>query len=398
MRPLKRNLALALLTTGLSLTSVTALCEKGNGVGGGGDIVNHKLVEDHVVDDASELPDFNETEKYLKIFEERVPGFADKLKKIAHPNPNDPKGVIWYLVPRKLNEFCQQQKMPFATNRAACQNDDEIYVSSTSISDQGLADEDGISPLDPKALRGRLYLHELLMMVREDKDVKAVHKLMVFLKRKNYAPTDVELAKMLDGLGFGFFVTQSKVNSEKAIQAESKVAAAREAEKVLAQFISESKTICRDNLDSVAQLGKLQNIFLASYYMTPIHPDFSDAVTKSSEFRHAGSYLQTAQGKALDAILSRNHMASLAGALKLGSPAYGEENMFTPLRQWAERQTYELSIETRNKIHGYVVKYQNQTVSQRVNRICEDVSGLESAAPAATLSAPATSEPTSSGE
>lgn len=176
-----------------TLTSPLYAMASGSSVRGGGNTVNHLLVEDYVIYPA-DLSHFDEVDKYLKVFGARVPEFEKKMRAIAYPAENDLGAVQWYYIPQKIQELPSSVTgLDFSTDQTAFQQDAEIFVSEADL--RKLSRE----------VQGRLYLHEILMMTRPDKDGGAVRKMMAFLKKKNYAPAAVELSSALAQLGFGAF-------------------------------------------------------------------------------------------------------------------------------------------------------------------------------------------------
>jgi hypothetical protein len=190
-------LSKAALSLGL-LISINAAAEKGfshsegGDNSGGGNSINHALIEDYSVT-PSELPDFDEVEKYLKIFDERTPQFAKNLREVVNFTADSEFATVWYLIPKKITQLpVNKTGLHFSSTQVALQVGDEIFFNQKDL--MALT----------KAARGRLYLHEILMMSRanDDKDAQKVRKLMNFLKVTKYAPTAEDLIKVLDDLDF----------------------------------------------------------------------------------------------------------------------------------------------------------------------------------------------------
>ena len=241
MTVMSKKLLSTLLVAAFAFQQMPVAQAKGDITSGGGNTVNKKLVEDHIVD-PSELPDFDKTKQCIDAISERVPKFGEKLQSYTSPAADDPHSVLWYYIPRELRELPKSTTgLHFPTNQDAYQIDKEIFVS------------DNIQKLEPKT-KGRLYLHEILMMAKGNKNVAAVRRLVHYLTKTNCSPDANKLSHMLKSLDFGDFLTKERTKKiETAVTEREK--------KCFSSLIDESQKICQAvDIKNKAQLISISKL------------------------------------------------------------------------------------------------------------------------------------------
>ncbi|MGZ3660558.1 MAG: hypothetical protein ACXVCK_10705, partial [Bdellovibrionota bacterium] len=357
-----------------TLASTPALA---GGSTGGGNTVNHQLVEDYAVtDSAAEIPDFSQLDRYLHVISDRIPGCGNELHQIAYPDPNNVDGVVWYLIPAKISQLPSSVSgLDFSSDQPAKQSDKEIFLSATEI--------EGLSPQS----RGELYLHEVLMMNQADKDGEAVRKLMIYLKRTNYSPSDQSLKNVMGQLKFscGRYQTVSEIAAEAAERKRQAEVMAKQTEMAtqsaavaevaaLSNYLNDSGVACAASADAKTKLASLQKTFkLMDFYFNVSKADVAQIPTLNANDDSDRGTVQ-AEAEWMDKELRNGHFASLMGSLDfvLGAdtPNYG---------LWVnDKQTPDASVTinasaTRDLLVKFALKYANYTDAQRVDQACSDV-------------------------
>ncbi|MGZ3655049.1 MAG: hypothetical protein ACXVCS_05825 [Bdellovibrionota bacterium] len=360
-----------------TLASTPALA---GGSTGGGNTVNHQLVEDYAVtDSAAEIPDFSQLDRYLHVISDRIPGCGNELHQIAYPDPNNVDGVVWYLIPAKISQLPSSVSgLDFSSDQPAKQSDKEIFLSATEI--------EGLSPQS----RGELYLHEVLMMNQADKDGEAVRKLMIYLKRTNYSPSDQSLKNVMGQLKFscGRYQTVSEIAAEAAERKRQAEVMAKQTEMAtqsaavaevaaLSNYLNDSGVACAASADAKTKLASLQKTFkLMDFYFNVSKADVAQIPTLNANDDSDRGTVQ-AEAEWMDKELRNGHFASLMGSLDfvLGAdtPNYG---------LWVnDKQTPDASVTinasaTRDLLVKFALKYANYTDAQRVDQACSDVAAL----------------------
>lgn len=152
-----------LLLISLITMSVPALAEKGGDGSGGGNTLNHKLVEKYVHKNPSDIPGYKELQARIEQIRKTFPSLALMIE-------NRLKEVDWYVIPKKITELpAEKTGLFFATNQAAYQTRTEIFLS-----------EPAIKKMLPKEL-GDLFVHEGIMALQEKKSADLVRPVVSHL-------------------------------------------------------------------------------------------------------------------------------------------------------------------------------------------------------------------------
>jgi hypothetical protein len=124
----KRNIAkLGLAAAWIALSawgSFPALASKGEGPGvsGGGNAINHQMIEAYVSDISLNPVFINQVSPIFAELDKKVPGFGSLLSRRANE-------VTWYFIPTALRERTEKQTgLPFDSDQIAVQRYNEVFV------------------------------------------------------------------------------------------------------------------------------------------------------------------------------------------------------------------------------------------------------------------------------
>ncbi|MGZ3655542.1 MAG: hypothetical protein ACXVB9_00500 [Bdellovibrionota bacterium] len=353
---------------------------------GGGNTVNHQLVEDYAVDDTkTDLPDFGELEQYLKVFDERIPGCGTELRKIAYPDPEDTHGVIWYLIPAEIATLPSNVTgFTFSTEQPAAQSKQEIFVAGSELDQQS------------KHTHGELYLHEVLMMDHPDKDGESVRRLMIYLKQKKYAPSEQGLQNMLSQLGFscGKQPTKTQIADTKAAEEKRQQLAKRQMDlansltiakdnQIRDAFLTDVRDICAKKSPAESRLKELQARVDMSAYFYSLSEDDQKKISEIQPGTSSWSSITDVEANNVDKIISNDHFASMLAAMGLvdteTTSVTGKVHVNKLENDMLNEAMYANADSAGGKkLAQYGSKYQDYTSAQRVSRACDDISALSS--------------------
>lgn len=347
-----------------SVNAMAGKCEGGSCTGGGSR-VNNELVSRYAVN-PQKLPDFEQVEKYLKMFEERVPEFGAKLRAIANPPESDLEGVIWYKVPEKIRQLEPEVTgLHFSAQQAAMQEGKRIFVSEIDLEKGGA---------EAARQNGELYLHEILEMALPSKDAATIDRLEIFLRRNDFAPPQATLQDTLRRLGFGDFRTKIAMDAEKeTIRAKKEALAKKITERNnarLAKFYDSILENCSRKINFLnltrSELYDLE-LFESQQYSKP--KDYADVRALETKFR--------------DGLVKKEHFASLMANLYLRVDSNVLESRRYPLSKEAElqltKQQKNVPPELTKWENMFYINISNEWHKGVQERVCRDVKALKEA-------------------
>ncbi|MGZ3700565.1 MAG: hypothetical protein ACXWSD_02210 [Bdellovibrionota bacterium] len=378
---LNRALMMSLLS--LSLASLPAFAVGGQD-SGGGNLLNHALVEDYAVDSQA-LPGIGEVEPYLKALDERVPAFALELRGfLTQPSKGGPKDVQWYLIPEKIRDLpTETTGFSFSSDQAAEQFGKEVFVSQVDMADQ------------KPNVQGRFYLHELVEMAHPTKDITSVRKLMIFLKTNNFAPPQEVLVDMLYQLGFGSFDSKNTADAKKAQREADKAVIVKTLQKRWEKSLVYFNRNCNEKFMGLFQPGSAPQALDPSLAAVTANYRYVFAAEKES----SDPQLTPSQAAMFHDVVSeyRNnmwkneHFASLHAALDPGvktgdyrspphfndTPYYNDE--FSSWLGLENDQATPPQTEGFVKVEKYQKKYAKLSMKQRLLQACSDFNAIVAA-------------------
>lgn len=175
--------------------SAQAIIDGGISGSGGGNTVNHKMVEDLVIDphdlNGSEL-----FEQQLRRIEKDLPVFGQELR-------NSYEDLTFYSIPSKLKLLPKSKTgLDFKNEQLAEHQDGEIFIN-----------EEGFKKLDAKGT-AEFLMHEALMSLTKTKQSAPVRKVVTKIFDAEATPESIQKALAENGFGPNF--TAGQLQSLKA--------------------------------------------------------------------------------------------------------------------------------------------------------------------------------------
>jgi len=235
-----------------------------------------------------------------------------------------------------------------------------------------------------------------------------VHRMIIFLRRKKFIPTEQELQNMLASLGFdcGKQPTTSQIAAAKKKEADAQaqdqaltdqlnglVKTANE--QVFADFVAGAQKACHSGADPDQRLRDVRERLKFSDYFYSVGADATKNL-KDSPYRSVFVAQGDAYGAYMMNMLGREHLVSLAGALGLVDESTDKDGRLNVNCSDGITCLYvPVDSPPAKKMRQYQAKYKAMTSAQRAARACEDVDAL--AAPAGGDDATTGAEKTNAG-
>ncbi|MGZ3696294.1 MAG: hypothetical protein ACXWQO_20055 [Bdellovibrionota bacterium] len=181
----------AALVAGTCLLPLTAFADKGGDNSGGGNTINHKLVEKYVHEDPSDIKGYNELQARIAKIRETFPALADSIKE--HLGEMD-----WYVVPKTISQLpASKTGLHFTTEQPIYQTSSEIFIS-----------EEALKKMSTEEL-GDAFTHEGVMSLTGDKHSDLVRPVTVRLLSDK--PSADKIQNALAKFNFGAYFTKEQM-------------------------------------------------------------------------------------------------------------------------------------------------------------------------------------------
>jgi hypothetical protein len=216
------------------LATATSFALAGN-ISGGGNTINHELIEDDAVD-YSDLKGREAFEAKLKELRELAPGLADRIQDRLDK-------TTFYVIPREIAELpAEKTGLHFKSEQDAIQEGREVFINS--VGNDARTD----------AAAGEMIMHEALMMSQDEKDARTVRQVMAKLYPKNpdRTPKPVDTNALLNALAVNNFGTFISPEQKKLVKAEIR-------ESYLSFIGRVTKKVGEDCADPKVSLNGLRN-------------------------------------------------------------------------------------------------------------------------------------------
>ena len=382
-----RQILLISLSTLMPVLSMAGVSD-----GAGGLSIEGKVIESYIVTPKKPMPDFDKLDPLIKSLGNKVPSFGRLLNKVVHPDRNDVKAPTWFYLPGKNPCALIQAKTKIVATKFGCQMGSEIYISQANLPKNAIERRDA-------------YFHEALLMVSQNHSEEHVHKIIAFLKRNDYDPSEKGLQEamletglvfMARGWGAGNSLTKTEEDQIQARHEIAKKIITETNDDSVNQFLDEVLENCK----GVKEEDGLEK-FQTSLNELVLNPDVD--ITSIGRKVQTGVIVFTPQLNGddeeeersyavenyLTKFLQIDHMASLLAALDMGSPSQewndnGGHMYPGKLGKWIAGQQPFTDIDARitfrwssgQKIELLEKKYQKYSVAQRQAQVCSDAKAM----------------------
>lgn len=195
----------------LSLYTAFALLTNAHATGGvsgsgGGNSINHRLVEEYVVE-MEKTEGYDLFEQKLKELEKELPVFGKTVREKF-------ESLTFYSIPRKMKELPKEKTgLDFESEQMAIHSGQEVFI-----------DEEIFAKLSPKG-KAMFFMHEAVMAMLEDKKSPGVRKVVtqIFapkggIKRLQSVLREQELGSYFTAGQHGLFVNHMRSRYGEAIR------------------------------------------------------------------------------------------------------------------------------------------------------------------------------------